>query len=69
MRSFFGLDNKYIESVYEEFFILKYYGNWSFTEAYNLPVVIRRWFLKRLSKQIEDENEAINKAQNSSRKR
>ena len=69
MRSFFGLDDKYIESVYEEFFILKYYGNWSFTEAYNLPVVIRRWFLKRLSKQIEDENEAINKAQNSSRKR
>ena len=69
MRSFFGLDNKYIESVYEEFFILKYYGNWSFTEAYNLPVVIRRWFLKRLSKQIEDENEAVNKAQSSSRKR
>ena len=69
MRSFFGLDDKYIESVYEEFFILKYYGNWSFTEAYNLPVVIRRWFLKRLSKQIEDENEAVNKAQSSSRKR
>jgi hypothetical protein len=69
MRNSFGLDDKYIESVYEEFFILKYYGNWSLTEAYNLPVVIRRWFLKRLSKQIEDENDAVNNAQASSKKR
>ena len=56
---FFGLTDEYIESVYEEFFLLKYHGGWSFTEAYSLPIVIRRWFLKRLSEQIERENEAI----------
>jgi len=36
-------------------FSLKYYGNWSFFESYNLPIQIRRWFLRRLKKQFEDE--------------
>jgi hypothetical protein len=41
---------------------MKYYGGWSFFEAYNLPVVIRRWFLNRLVRQKEEENEARRKA-------
>ena len=57
MRPSFGLDNKYMETVYEQFFYLKYYGNWSFLEAYNLPIGLRKWFLQRLSEQIEKENE------------
>jgi len=48
--------------VYEEFFLLKYHGGWSFTEAYNLPIQIRRWFLDRLSKQFDDENKEVEKA-------
>ena len=68
-RTFFGLDNRYIQSVYEEFFLLKYHGHWSFAEAYNLPVGLRRWFLKRLAKQIEDENEAAEQAAKRSRNR
>ena len=65
--SFFGLSNEYIEGIYEEFFILKYYGGWSFIESYNLPVKIRRWFLQRLirEKELEAEaNESKNLAQN-----
>jgi len=62
LRTFFGLDHKYIESVYEEIFALKYHGNWSFAEAYTLPVQIRRWFLKRLQKQKEMENKAVEDA-------
>lgn len=58
----FGLDNEYIKSVYEEFFLLKYHGGWSFTEVYNLPVQIRRWFLDRLIKQFDKENAEIEKA-------
>jgi hypothetical protein len=60
--TFFGLSDEYIENVYEQFFILKYHGGWSFIEAYNLPVKIRLWFLKRLIKQKEEEKEAIEKA-------
>ena len=56
-------DYEYIESVYEEIFQLKYHGGWSFIEAYNLPIQIRRWFLRRLQKQFEKENEQVEKAQ------
>ena len=54
-----------MENVYEQFFFLKYSGGWSFSEAYNLPVGLRDWFTKRLIKQLTDEKEAIEKAQNS----
>ena len=63
MRTSFGLRTEYIENVYEQFFFLKYQGGWSFTEAYNLPVGLREWFVKRLIKQIETENEQAKKAQ------
>ena len=59
--TFFGLDDRYIENVYEQFFILKYHGGWSFIEAYNLPVGLRMWFVRRLEKQFEDEREAMEK--------
>ena len=61
MRSFFGLTDDYMENVYEHFFFLKYSGGWSFSEAYNLPVGLRNWFVERLVQQIEMENEAIEK--------
>lgn len=60
--NFFGLSDEYIESVYEAFFALKYYGGWSFTEAYNLPIPIRDWFVKRLVKQKKEEAEQMEKA-------
>ena len=56
------LSDEYIESVYEKFFLLKYHGGWSFTEAYNLPITIREWFLQRLVKQFEDEKEEVDRA-------
>jgi hypothetical protein len=40
---------------------LKYYGGWSFIEAYNLPVGLRKWFVERLTKQLKTEEEAMNK--------
>ena len=52
-----------MKSVYEQFFLLKYYGGWSFIEAYSLPVGLRNWFTKRLIKQFEKEKEDYEKAQ------
>ena len=60
--TFFGLTNKYIQGVYEEIFNLKMHGNWSFQEVYSLPIVIRRWFLKRTIKYYEDKAEAERRA-------
>lgn len=51
-----------MESIYEQFFFLKYSGGWSFSEAYNLPVGLRTWFTKRLVKQLTDEKEALDNA-------
>ena len=62
MRNFFGLTDEYQEAIYEQFFLLKYHGGWSFFEAYNLPILIRRWFLDRLASQITQEAEAQKKA-------
>jgi hypothetical protein len=67
MRNSFGLSNEYIESVYEEIFLLKYHGAWSFFEAYSLPIQIRRWFLNRLTKQFEEEKKQMEES--SSKKR
>lgn len=54
-----------MENIYEQFFFLKYSGGWSFSEAYNLPVGLRKWFVERLIKQLEMEKEAIEKASKS----
>jgi len=61
-RISFGLTEEYMENIYEQFFFLKYSGGWSFSEAYNLPVGLRRWFVERLLRQLEMEQEAIQKA-------
>jgi len=52
-----------MENVYEQFFVLKYHGGWSLTEAYSLPVGLRKWFLERLSQEKERENKAVEEAQ------
>lgn len=57
-----------MENIYEQFFFLKYYGGWSFIEAYNLPVGLRTWFVKRLSDQLEKEKTAMEKAQSKGRR-
>ena len=62
MRTFFGLTDEYIQNVYEQFFFLQYSGGWSLTEAYNLPVGLRKWFVERLVKQLEDEKKAMEEA-------
>jgi len=61
-RISFGLTEEYMENVYEQFFFLKYSGGWSFSEAYNLPVGLRKWFVERLLRQLEAEKEAMDNA-------
>lgn len=62
MRTFFGLTNEYIQNVYEQFFYMKYYSNWSLVELYNLPVGLRKWYFDKLLEQKEKEVEAEKEA-------
>jgi len=57
--TFFGLTSDYHENIYEQFFFLKYYGGWGLMEAYNLPIKLREWFVKRLKKQLDAEAAAM----------
>ena len=45
-----------------------YYGKgFNFTEVYTMPIYLRRFYLKRLNKQIGDETDAAKKAQSKSK--
>ena len=44
---------------------MKYSGGWSFSEAYNLPIGLRRWFSERLVKQLKAEQEAMKSSKKS----
>jgi hypothetical protein len=52
--------------MYEELFALKHHGGWSFLEAYNLPIQLRRWFVERLVKEFKAQNQAVEDANDSS---
>lgn len=53
----FGLTSEYLMSVtYEEILFLQHYGNFTFTEAYNLPIGLRKWFVEKNMQIIEDRN-------------
>ena len=67
-RTFFGLTDKYMESVYEMFFVLKHYGGWSLFEMYNLPIGLRKWFFDRTLKEYEKEKEEYEKAKRGSKR-
>ena len=60
-RTFFGLSIKYSEQLYEQIFLMKHYGGWSFSEVYSLPVGLRNWFFDRLVKQFEEEKKQVEK--------
>jgi hypothetical protein len=55
--------------VYEQIFYLKHYGNWSFSEAYSLPVGLRFWFFERMVRQFESEKKEQEKASAKARRR
>ena len=61
-RTFFGLTPDYLKDVYEQFFYMKYYSNWSLTELYNLPVGLRKWYFEMLLEQKQKEAEAQKEA-------
>jgi hypothetical protein len=63
--SFFGLHPKNKLDIHEEIFNLLHYANGGFTfiEVYNLPITLRRFYLKRLNKEYEDRNTEVKKQQ------
>lgn len=55
---FFGRtpDDK-VDAVLEPIFILMYYGGFTYSEAYEIPVEYRNWFIERIVKEINRSHE------------
>ena len=58
MRNFFGLTQKYIKEVYEQFFYMKYYAGWSLFELYSLPIGLRNFYVEMLIQMKQKQKEA-----------
>jgi len=53
--TFFGLTpEQKAPVVLEGVFALMYYAGFSYTEAFKLPVVYKRWFIERITKELND---------------
>jgi hypothetical protein len=60
---FIQLPESYKNSMLEELFILTYYGkNISLEDAKKMTVVERKWFIKRLTEEIEKQRTADREA-------
>lgn len=67
----FGLPPEYKLSIHDEIFNLCYYSNGGFThsEIYNLPIYLRRFYIKKLvdtKKNEADQQESASKGSKSS---
>jgi hypothetical protein len=61
--TFFGLTSKYKIAVQEQIFDLVYYGKgFSYSEALNLPVYLRVFFIRKLQKLFDDQKKEQDKA-------
>ena len=69
LLSFFGLQPKHKKDIHEEIFQigLNSKGMLSFTELYNMPVYLRTFYLKRLSKYYKDQEKELEKARSGMR--
>lgn len=54
--SFFGLAPESKVYIYEELFTLTYHCRITYTEAWYMPVEVRKWWIQRVNKEIEEEN-------------
>ena len=56
---FFGLTPENKDVILEQIFVLMQHINFSYLDAYKLPVWKRVWFINRLKYQFEEEKKSI----------
>ena len=67
---FFGLPPEYKLSIHEEIFQLMLHskGGFTFSDAYNLPIYLRKFYLKRLQTFYKKEADEFKKEMNKYKK-
>jgi len=62
---FLSLPSNYKQTIYEEMFLITYYGKGiTRADAMLMPVVERKWHIRRIKEEIDKQNEAEKKAMN-----
>jgi len=66
MSAFFGLTPEYKLGLHQEIFSVCYAGKGGFTfnEVYDMPIHLRRYYIRLLSEQIERENKQYEDSSN-----
>ena len=59
---FFGLTNNHKEAYLDQIFTLMYYMGFTYIEAYNIPIWVRVWMIKRLNEEIKKSGKNGNRA-------
>jgi len=60
--SFFGLTPDFRQYQMEEFYVLIKQLNFTYRDAYSLPVWKRRWFLKKFMDDLEKQKNKLNQS-------
>lgn len=70
MLAFFGPTPEYRPYLHSEIFNLVYYGKGGFTWecVYEMPIFLRRFYIKKINEAIEEENKAHKEASKKSNK-
>lgn len=70
MFHFFGLTTEYKLGLHEEIFSLCYYGKggFSWSDVYDLPIYLRRFYIQQINKAIEEKNKAQKQEMNKSQR-
>ncbi len=58
--NFIKLSTEFVNGSYEQIFMMTYYMNWNFFDAYSLPVKLRNWFFDKWMDRKKSENEVVN---------
>lgn len=56
-----NLKPEFVNVSYEQIFLMTYHMNWSFFDAYSLPIKLRNWFFEKWIERKNSENEVFNK--------
>lgn len=51
----------FVNTSYEQIFLMTYHMNWNFFDAYSLPIKLRNWFFEKWIDRKNSENEVFNK--------
>ncbi|WWT39326.1 hypothetical protein [Microcystis phage Mel-JY01] len=69
--TFFGLSNEYRLALHDEIFSLCFHGagGFEFNSVYNMPIMLRRYYIKKIIEYKKEQNKQIEASQSNNNKR